>query len=398
MEIEEFHTCFFCLVGESEKYRVHLHLYKHTFLMKTRNLIICITMGLLIVSCECHKPSILEQKEKLGKLIFFDENLSSPAGQSCATCHDPDRGFADKHARIVSEGAVKGLFSCRNSMTISYAAYVPELHYNTEDSTYVGGLFWDGRTANLRTQAREPFLNPVEMGVADKEGIVQLVRKADYYPLLTSIYGETENIDSLYFHITDAIAAYEASEEINPFSSKFDAYQRGDYKMTDAEKRGLELFKDKALCAECHIMEDGPRAGKPLFTDHTYDNLGFPRNPENPHYHVPAKYFSMPPDSIDRGLGIIVGKEEENGKFRVPTLRNVEKTAPYGHNGYFKTLEEIVHFYNTRLINTAYPAPEYPATVNVEELGDLKLTPEEEQDIVMFLKALTDGYCPEKKN
>lgn len=366
--------------------------------MKTRKLVLGIAVALLAVSCEHHQHSILHQKEKLGKLLFFDESLSSPAGQSCATCHDPDMGFADKHARIVSEGAVKGLFSCRNSMSICYAAYVPELHYNTEDSTYAGGLFWDGRTANLQTQAGDPFLNPVEMGMVDKESIVKLVKRADYYPLLTSIYGDTENIDSLYFRITDAIAAYEASEEVNPFSSKFDACQKGKYKMTDAEKRGLELFKDKGLCAECHIMEDDPRAGRPLFTDHTYDNLGFPRNPENPHYRVPAKYFSMPPDSIDRGLGMIVGKEEENGKFRVPTLRNIEKTAPYGHNGYFKTLEEVVHFYNTRLINTSYPAPEYPATVNVEELGDLKLTPQEEADIVTFLKTLTDGYGHEMKN
>lgn len=100
----------------------------------------------------------------------------------------------------------------------------------------------------------------------------------------------------------------------------------------------------------------------------------------------------MTSDSIDLGLGAIVSKEEENGKFRVPTLRNIALTAPYGHNGYFKTLREIVHFYNVRDVSDEFPSAEYPATINRDELGNLELTPEEEADLVAFMETLTDGF------
>ena len=166
--------------------------------------------------------------------------------------------------------------------------------------------------------------------------------------------------------------------------------------MTKYEKLGLELYQNKGLCAECHILDRDVRAHRTLFTDHTYDNLGIPKNPENPHYNVPAEYFLLTSDSIDLGLGAIVNKAEENGKFRVTTLRNVELTAPYGHNGYFKTLEEIVHFYNVRDVSNEFPPAEYTATVNKDELGDLKLTVDEEEALVAFMKTLTDGYVREK--
>lgn len=367
------------------------HVVNSCIMMKY-TILFCIGLGLVVTSCRHHQPSIQQQKEFLGKMIFRDENLSTPPGQSCATCHDMERGYADKEGRIVSEGAVKGLFSARNSMSICYSTYVPQLHYDDEEETYVGGLFWDGRTPDLQSQAGEPFLNPVEMGNTVEAEVIEKIRKADYYPMFEKIYGVQATADSLYLCITDALAAYESSAEINPFSSKYDAYLEGKYELTEAEQRGLELFKNKGMCAECHILDEDPRAGKPLFTDHTYDNLGIPRNPDNPHYQVPAEYFTLMSDSIDRGLGTIVGKKEEYGKFRVPTLRNIEKTAPYGHNGYFATLEEIVHFYNMRLVSSEYPAPEYPATVNVDELGNLGLTPQEEGDIVMFMRTLSDGF------
>ena len=107
---------------------------------------------------------------------------------------------------------------------------------------------------------------------------------------------------------------------------------------------------------------------------------------------MPASYFLLTPDSIDLGLGPIVGKEEENGKFRVPTLRNIALAAPYGHNGYFKALEEIVHFYNVRDVSDEFPPAEYPVAVNRDELGNLGLTPEEEADLVAFMKTLTDDF------
>lgn len=356
-----------------------------------RNLLYLTLAGLTIASCG-HSSKKYSDKEVLGKLIFNDTTLSEPVGQSCATCHDRSTGFSDERHRAVSQGAVSGLYSQRNSMSICYVKYVPGLHYDDSDSTYVGGLFWDGRSPSLQHQAGIPLLNPVEMGNTDKRMVVEKVKRAAYYPQLVDIYGDTDNVDSIFEYITDAMAVYESSYEISPFTSKFDAYIRGKCQLTAQEKRGMDLFQDKGQCANCHIMEPDERAHRVLFTDFTYDNLGIPVNPDNPHHNVPARYFLLTSDSLDLGLGSIVKVENENGKFRVPTLRNIELTAPYGHNGYFKTLEDIVHFYNVRDAGNEFPQAEYPATVNREELGNLELTVDEEEDIVAFMKTLTDGF------
>lgn len=365
--------------------------------MTIRNLFYFAFASLVCFSCGHPHHRAHAEREALGRLLFHDETLSEPAGQSCATCHTASKGFADVEARHVSEGAVKGLFSQRNAMTVCYSAFVPELHYDGEEETYVGGLFWDGRSPSLRHQAGLPLLNPVEMGNTDKAMVAEKVKCAAYYPQLVRLYGDTNDVDSLFEYIADALAAYEASKEVSPFTSKYDAYKKGKYKLTAQEKRGLKLFEDKGQCAECHILDRDERARRVLFTDHTYDNLGIPKNEKNPHYNVPQAYFLLTEDSLDLGLGAIVNEESENGKFRVPTLRNVELTAPYGHNGYFATLEAIVHFYNVRDVSDEFPPAEYPATVNKDELGDLGLSPREEADIVAFMKTLTDGFVKAKK-
>lgn len=339
----------------------------------------------------------LTGEARVGKQLFFDETLSEPTGQSCATCHDPGKGFADRYGRAVSEGATAGLFSARNSMTIAYSAFVPHLHYDEEEESYVGGLFWDGRVNTLEDQAGEPFVNRVEMGLAHRRLVVERVRKADYYPLLTEVYGASADPDTLYRQVVCALAAYERSAEVNAFSSKYDAYREGRCRLTKAEKRGYKLFRKKAQCAECHVLDADEQAGRVLFTDHTYDNLGIPANPSSPFFSLSAEWNPAGRDSVDLGLGPVTGDPEQNGKFRVPTLRNVELTAPYGHNGYFRTLESIVHFYNVRDVSGEFPPPEYPATVNRDELGDLRLTPQEEADLVAFLKTLTDGYAEPKQ-
>lgn len=351
---------------------------------------ILLLSGTFLISCHTPQSPLLSAKELLGKKIFFDESLSLPEGQSCATCHTPEKGYADKFSRSISEGAVQGLFSNRNSMTICYSAFVPPLHYDEKEETYIGGLFWDGRSHSLQDQAGQPFINPVEMGNTDYYMVVEKVKNAPYFHELLELYGKTDNRDTLYGYITDALSAYQRSQEVNRFSSKYDAYLEGKYQLSETEKKGLELFEGKGMCAECHILDPDPAAKKVLFTDHTYDNLGIPKNPENPYYCLLEEYNPEGLNYIDPGLGAIVNDSTEYGKFRVPTLRNIALTAPYGHNGYFGTLEEIVHFYNVRDISNEFPEAEYPATVNTEELGDLKLTPEEESYIVAFLKILTD--------
>jgi cytochrome c peroxidase len=123
-----------------------------------------------------------------------------------------------------------------------------------------------------------------------------------------------------------------------------------------------------------------------LFTDFSYDNIGIPKNPVIDRLRREAL-------APDLGLGVTVNDQGLNGAFKVMTLRNIAKTAPYGHNGYFNTLKEIVHFYNTRDVPEAgWPAPEVPENVNNAELGNLGLTSAEEDDIVAFLKTLSDGY------
>ena len=353
-----------------------------------RTVILIAGVALLSGSC-AKKETGLSEKELVGKAIFFDESLSEPAGQSCATCHTPEKGFADKYARITSEGAMKGLFSNRISMTCAYSAYVPALSYDEEEETYVGGLFWDGRVNSLEEQAAQPFVNPLEMGNENVGDVVRKARSAYWYPDFVRIYGEHASADTVFTYINEVIALYERSAEMNPFSSKFDAWQAGKCQLTEEEKLGYELFKEKGLCAECHILDPDERAGKVLFTDHTYDNLGIPSNPGNPFFKVSAPYNTCGKDTMDLGLGSRLRDPEEYGKFRVPTLRNIALTAPYGHNGYFKTLEEIVHFYNVRDVED-FPPAEYPETVNKDELGNLGLSQEEETAIVAFLRILTD--------
>jgi cytochrome c peroxidase len=215
-----------------------------------------------------------------------------------------------------------------------------------------------------------------------------------------------------YDKIALSIAAYEASPEVDAFTSKYDFSLKGMASLTHRERKGLDLFEGKGKCSACHTS-----SGKqPLFTDFTYDNLGLPKNPENPVY-------AYDPGFIDLGLGGFLATRrdydqyaaENDGKFKVPTLRNVDlRPAPdfvkaYGHNGYFKSLEGIVNFYNTRDVKPAcpgdyseaealaagcWPAPEVSTNLNSSELGNLGLTSNEEAAIVAFLKTLSDGYFP----
>ena len=370
----------------------------------------------------------LTDEEQLGKLIFFDKKLSVRNNQSCATCHDPDVGFTgpvpgiNKHGAVYP-GSVKKLFGNRKPPTAAYAGDSPPLYYDGDDEVWVGGMFWDGRAAGwtlgdpLAEQAQGPFLNPVEQALPEASYVVDRICQSKYSDLFISVCGDVcSNVPEAYECIARSIAAYERSPEVNPFSSKYDAFVVGNAALTEQEEAGRKLFfgegpKD-AMCAACHL--DG------VFTDFTYDNLGVPRNPQNPFY---SSDFN--PDGlnwVDAGIGgFLQGAgyipevyEIEWGKQKVPTLRNVDKrpgpgfVKAYGHNGYFKSLKGIVNFYNTRDVKPAcpdpfttekdalkqgcWPEPEVAANVNQDELGNLGLTPEEEDAIVAFLQTLSDGF------
>jgi cytochrome c peroxidase len=337
-------------------------------------------------------------KERLGKLLFFDTNLSTPPGQACSTCHAPAVAFADPDKELpVSRGAKPGLYGNRNDMPAAYSAFIPPRHRDPEEDIWVGGLFWDGRVDTLAEQAQGPPLNPLEMANPDTATIAEKLRTADYAEHFTEVYGPDAltDPDTAFANMADAIEAYEKTSEVNPFSSKYDFWLRGEAELTEQEQRGLEIFEaeNKGNCLACHPSRPAEDGSPPLFTDFTYDNLGVPPNPENPFYLLPPEHNPDGFAFVDLGLGAIVDDPAENGKFRVPTLRNVANTEPYMHNGVFKTLFQVVSFYNTRDL-APWPEPEVAANVNDEELGDLGLTNQEMEDLVAFLGILTDGWKP----
>ncbi len=411
--------------------------------------LVCRTMMTALLTGLWSVPAIgqtLSDKQELGKAIFFDQNLSINKNQPCAACHAPESGWTGPNSAInahgaVYEGSIAGRFGNRKPPSSAYATQSPIL-YLSNKGLFFGGNFWDGRATGQKLgnpaadQAQGPFLNPAEQALPAAACVVYRVCTASYPVSFTSVWGSAAcainwpaDIDSqcateggtvplstadqvksntAYDAVALSIAAFEASPEVNAFSSKYDLSFRGAVHLSPEERRGFSLFMGKAKCSRCHPAA-GPGA---LFTDFSYDNLGVPKNPENPVYNAN-------PTFVDLGLGGFLQSAgyppsafgPELGKVKVPTLRNVDKrpyamfTKAFAHNGYFKSLEEIVHFYNTRdlypvcgpgLIEkvNCWPPPEYPATVNRTELGNLGLSADEESALVIFLRALSDGYQP----
>jgi cytochrome c peroxidase len=370
-------------------------------------------------------------------------------------------------------GSVRNRFSNRKPQSYMYAPFAPVLHYNALQGDFVGGNFWDMRASGYRLQnpsaeqAQGPPTNPVEMGLPDSACVAYRLSRAPYRKLFETVWGEDSftiqwpgkvekvcatpgppptndqypvhlsaadraRADRVYDGFGLAISAYEFSPEVSPFTSKYDAVQAGKVQFTLQEKLGYDLFRGKARCNECH--RDGGPGEEPLFTDFTASNLGIPRNSGLQYYYEGAPdqqgYSANPsgPAYVDSGVGFFLRKlkslsgqlnpdsgwiqlaPEFDGKFQVPTLRNVdmrptpEFVKAYMHNGYFKSLNEVVHFYNTRDVLprcaandpgekiTCWPAPEDSTNLNKRQLGNLKLTDQEEDALVSFLRTLTDGY------
>jgi cytochrome c peroxidase len=260
----------------------------------------------------------------------------------------------------------------------------------------VGGQFFDGRASTLEEQAKQPFVNAVEMANPDAAAVVRRVRAASYAKDFDQVFGKGSLDDekTAFENIAKAIAEFERSPEFRPFTSKYDYYLAGKVQLSKLEKQGLELFEaeDKGNCAACHPSQADSQGQSPLFTDFTYDNIGVPKNTRSPFYTQARQYNAKGLDYVDLGLAKTTGRSEDKGKFKVSTLRNVELTPPYLHNGIFKTLREVVDFYNTRDTRSDWGEPEVAENVNKEELGNLALTNDEVDAIVAFMKTLTDGY------
>jgi cytochrome c peroxidase len=337
-------------------------------------------------------------KLALGKLIFEDQNLSQPAGQSCASCHQSQLFYADPGSDV-SPGANSTLHGNRNAPSISYVKFTPDLYWNEEEALWMGGFFLDGRAKTLQEQAGGPFLNPLEMGNENIEQVVKKVQASAYKILFEHEYGQDiwNNSQHAFNAITDAIVIYENGPEFALFNSKYDFYLKGLVALSPQEKKGLELFEaeDKGNCAACHPSKTSDDGQAPLFTDYSYDNLGQPTNPKLAFYQLPKAFNPQGKDYIDYGLAqnpLINNGPHEKGKFKVSSLRNIAGTAPYLHNGVFTDLKEVVEFYNERDVSDKWRAAEVSDNVNTEELGDLKLNDSEVNAIVAFLKTLTDGY------
>jgi cytochrome c peroxidase len=332
-------------------------------------------------------------KRTLGKRLFSETSLSNPGGQACISCHAPEAGFSDPLHRMVSPGVDATLFGSRNAPSLAYNVFAPLRYYNSVDETFVGGIFLDGRAQDLPAQVLGPLLNPVEMNNTSIEAVAAKIRNLSYFDEFSKIYGNAATDAELVHQLADAIAAFEKSPEVSSFTSKFDYVSRGMMAFSADELKGFNLFSGKANCAACHVLDEDPMTGKVLFTDFSYDNIGVPKNANNPFYNMPSAHNPQGASYIDLGIGQVVNAPQHNGKFKVPTLRNIAVSAPYFHNGVFNTLDEVIRFYNRRKVENL-GTPETPANVNTDELGDLKLTEAEEQQLKKFLETLTDHYRP----
>jgi len=445
-------------------------------------------------------PPPKEQLESLGKLLFFDKNLSVNRTQSCASCHDPGVGFSGPDSFIngagaVEPGALPGRFGNRKPPAANYTGESPILAYDEEAMTWFGGMFWDGRATGstlgdpLAEQAMGPFLNPLEMAMPNAREVVIRVAHSEYAKDFESVWGPgsldfANDPNGSFERIARSLAAYERSDMANPYTSKFDLFwaqakaakkditritaagipggmmgsggggmggggmMGGDVGMmaggggggmggggpeknptrwehyqglglSENELKGLAIFNDpmRGNCASCHTLQEGAK-GYPLFTDFGYYNLGIPRNPLNPFYTMPKKWNPDGVNWIDYGLGGSLKKAGydatvyaiEMGKHKTPSLRNIDQrpypefVRAYGHNGYFKNLDQldgIIHFYAWRAMMDAnmggrgmgpnpnmFPAPEVDQNrIKMQPFNFMMDGPY----LVAFLKTLTDG-------
>jgi len=366
----------------------------------------------------------------LGRALFFDPSLSGSGKVSCSSCHDPGHAFGPPNALDVQLGGgdlhQPGV---RAVPSLKYLQAVPaftEHFFESEDDAdesidngATGGLTWDGRVDRGREQAKIPLLSDFEMGNKDDADVARRLLAAGYGEKIAAIVGGDRQADppTVYQTALKAIEVFEQDyRTFYPYSSKFDAVLAGKATLSAQEARGRDLFEapDKGNCASCHVSQRGNDGTPPQFTDYGLIALGVPRNPD-----IPANrdlhYF-------DLGLcgplrSDFAGREEYCGLFRTPTLRNVALRQTFFHNGVFHSLRQAVEFYVERetdpgrwyahradgSIDKYDDLPQAAKTnVNMDPPFDRHagerpaLSPSEIDDVVAFLKTLTDGYSPTK--
>jgi cytochrome c peroxidase len=280
-------------------------------------------------------------KVKLGEQLYFDGRLSQNGAISCAFCHTPGLGFADPKQVSVGVGGKRG---GRQAPTVYNTAFNPV-------------QFWDGRAGSLEEQAIGPIVNPVEMGETHENVVKKLSQIKGYVTQFQLVFGTGISMQG----IAEAIAAYERT--IISTNSAFDQYVLGDKTaMNEEAQRGMALFKGKARCILCHNDSN--------FTDNQFHNLGVPQ---------------VGPMKEDLGRYYVTRRPEDKGAFKTPTLRSIVETAPYMHDGVFKTLEEVVDFFDQGGGKNSNLSP---------LMKPLGLTKEEKTNLIAFLKALKGEEIP----
>lgn len=364
----------------------------------------------------------MSRLEELGSRIFHDKSLSEPRGTACADCHVPTRGFAgnNRSGLGVALGSLPTSLGGRNAMSNAYTAFIPPFSFRVKDGDVdpVGGLFWDGRADTPAQQALGPLLNPLEMNNKDVAAVVRKIADAPYARQFRDEFGVDifRKPDLAFRKIGEAIAAFERTPELQAFSSKYDGFIQGKVQLTSSEANGLKVFMDpgKGNCASCHLMNpNSPNPRDSLFSDWTHYNTGIPRNPEIPRNSHPS-FFDLGLCGPDRSRPALPPEAPPNvsierfcGAFRMVSLRNTAERTAWMHNGYFKSLRDVVSFYATRNSDPKrwYGAAGVPNDVPQAYLGNIvadrapfnrpaaagpALTEREISDVVAFLKTLSD--------
>ncbi len=354
----------------------------------------------------------------LGRKLFFDPSLSASGKLACATCHDSTRAYGPPPGKAIAMGGPQ--------MTQSGTRAVPSLRYLRSSPPFaldhrfidgdiapIGGFTWDGRAASIGEQARLPLLAANEMANASPADVVTKLRKSPYAKQFRTAFGGDifEDPERAFAAALKALDAFEATpSEFFPFSSRYDAFLRGDLELTEQEERGAAIFKDpkKGNCSSCHLTSS--RGGKPpVFTDYDFANVGVPRNPRIP-ANADSNYYDLGLCGPERSD--LKDQHEYCGFFRAPTLRNVAIRDAFFHNGAFHNLKDTLRFYVERDLKPEkfYPRnpdgtvhkaddlpPGYPDNLDHDPPLDRggsdvpALTDAEIDDVIAFLRTLTDA-------
>jgi cytochrome c peroxidase len=306
---------------------------------------------------------VTPEKVALGRKLYFDKRLSKDGTVSCATCHDPTKGFSD--GKKVSEG-VGGQKGTRNAPTVL-------------NSIFYEFQFWDGRASSLEEQAKGPMINPVEMGMASHDDVVKAVHAVpEYGPAFKAVFGREATIDD----VAAAIASYERT--VVTGNSPFDRFMAGDKTaMSDSAQRGWTLWNGKARCNTCHPFS----GATPNFSDNKFHNIGvaakgrdFGALARQAAQEGDPQKLAFHKDFSELGRYVATKQPKDIGAFKTSGLRDIALSAPYMHDGSEATLLDVVKFYD----RGGEPNPYLDGGI-----VPLKLTDQEMKDLVAFMEALT---------